>query len=157
MATIRKASCADLDMINRVIERAITTWNLPDRVKRLSLSSYLYRQSDLQTMEIIVAENNDYSIAGVAAWEQAEAKETPEGSTALLLHGIFVDPECQHQGIGKQLLRAAEHRALERGYTVLLVKAQASAAKFFIAHGMQPVKIMNEKRDYAHRYWKQLT
>ncbi len=38
---IRPANQADLETINGVIESAVMTWRLPDRVKRLSLPSYL--------------------------------------------------------------------------------------------------------------------
>ncbi len=38
---IRLAGHADLEAINRVIEVAVMTWDLPDRVKRLSLPAYL--------------------------------------------------------------------------------------------------------------------
>ncbi len=36
-----------LDAINHVIEAAVMIWDLPERVKRLSLSSYYYTEQDL--------------------------------------------------------------------------------------------------------------
>lgn len=152
--SLRQADTKDLAAINKIIDAAIMTWDLPERVKRLSLPSYHYKQHDLETLEIIVAEKGAQQIIGVAAWEPANTKDVPQGQRALFLHGIYVAPEQYRQGIGSQLLQAAELAALDRGYAGLLVKAQADAAGFFLAHGMQPLEIENEKRDYPHRYWK---
>ena len=151
---LRQADIKDLAAINKIIDSAIMTWDLPERVKRLSLPSYHYKQHDLETLEIIVAEKGEHGIVGVAAWESANTKDVPQGQRALLLHGIYVAPEQFHQGIGNQLLQAAELTALDRGFAGLLVKAQADAAGFFLAQGMQPLGIENEKRDHPHRYWK---
>ena len=65
-----------------------------------------------------------------------------------------MDPQQQHHGIGKRLLQAAEQTAVNKHYDGVLVKAQSSAAGFFLAQGMQPLEVENEKRDYTHRYWK---
>ena len=153
---IRKASTADLVDINPVIDAAIMTWDLPERVKRLSLPSYHYTEHDLQTIALMVAEANNKNIVGVAAWDRADSKDAPSGYNTLLLHGIYVEPAHHHQGIGQQLLQAAEQAAIEQGYNALLVKAQASAAGFFLAQGMRPLQVENASRDYAHRYWKPL-
>lgn len=152
--TIRKASTADLTAINKVVDAAVMSWNLPERVKRLSLPSYHYKEHDLQTIDLIVAEDNQHKAVGIAAWEQADPRDTPDDYHALLLHGIYVDPHYQNQSIGTQLLQAAEQAAISQNYDGLLVKAQPSAAGFFVAQGMLPLSIENEKRDYAHRYWK---
>jgi predicted N-acetyltransferase YhbS len=152
--TIRKACTDDLAAINKVINAAVMSWDLAERVKRLSLPSYNYREHDLLNIELIAAVDDKHEVIGVAAWEQADPRDTPDGYYALLLHGIYVDPQHQHQGIGTQLLQAAEQAADAQNYNGLLVKAQASAAGFFVAQGMRPLSIENEKRDYAHRYWK---
>lgn len=151
---IRKAKAADLTGINNVIDAAINTWNLSDRVKRLSLPSYHYSLQDLDAMELMVAENSQQQITGLAAWDRADPKDTPPGKNILLLHGIYVDPPHQREGIGSQLLAAAEQAAHAKGYDGLLVKAQTSAQGFFKAQGMEPLKVENEGRDYTHRYWK---
>lgn len=58
------------------------TWNLPQRVKRLSLPSYRYTPLDFDHLEIVVAEDDQHNIIGIAAWEQASAKDTPAEHTA---------------------------------------------------------------------------
>ena len=152
--TLRKATINDLPAINELIEAAILTWDLPERVKRLSLPSYHYQPHDLETLEIVVAENIEHQIIGIAAWEPANPKDSPQGQHALLLHGIYVNPQQYRKGIGRQLFNAAEQAALVKDFSGLLVKAQADAANFFLAQGMQSLEIENEKRDYAYRYWK---
>jgi len=152
--TLRKAIAGDLAAINNVIDAAIMTWNLPARVKRLSLSSYQYAEHDLDSLELMVTENSQQQITGVVAWEHADPKDVPVGKNALLLHGIYVDPQYQHQGIGSLLLATAEKDARDRNYDGILVKAQSSAVEFFLKQGMKPLPVKNEKRDYAHRYWK---
>lgn len=154
--TITPANQDDLDAINRVIEAAIMRWDLPERVKRLSIPSYFYNEQDLQHLEIVVA-NQDNSIIAVASWEPAENKDTPCNQTGLLLHGLYVHPDYQNIGIGKKLLNAAENATRNKGLNGLLVKAQADAVAYFIKQGMTEVEIENTSRDYAHRLWKAIS
>jgi GNAT superfamily N-acetyltransferase len=152
-ASLRTATREDLEDINAVIEAAVMNWNLPERIKRLALPTYRYSPIDYEHLEIIVAEIVGKGIVGVAACEIADADEVP-GQTALLLHGLYVRPEVQHQGIGSQLLRAIE--ALVPGHRCdgLLVKAQTDAVEFFEYHGMQRLESINPASNYAHRFWK---
>jgi len=151
---IRPAKHEDLDNINRVIEAAIMTWNLPERVKRLSLSSYLYTSIDFDHLDIVVVEDDSHGIVAIAAWEQADANDVPDGKTALLLHGIYVHPLHQRQEIGQQLLKRAEQAVLQHHFDALLVKAQTGAEGFFLKQGMSLLPVENTERHYASRYWK---
>ena len=103
MTTLRPATADDLAEINHVIDAAVMSWNLPERVKRLSLPSYHYSVTDLDHLAIRVAETGD-EIAGVSATEPAEAGVGPEDSRTMLLHGLYVFPACSRQGIGITLL-----------------------------------------------------
>lgn len=154
--TLRKATIADLAAINDIIDAAVMGWSLPERVKRLALPTYRYTPHDLETLELVIAENTERQVIGIAAWGPVGPVDAIEGYSALLLHGIYVKPDQQHQGIGTQLLDAAEQAAIEKECSGLMVKAQASAAGFFLSQGMQPLEVVNEKRDYAYRYWKLL-
>lgn len=150
---LRPANRDDLAAINTVIERAVQTWNLPERVKRLALPTYLYNEHDLQHLHIELAVNHERGVVGVAAWEAAAARDCPDGVRGLLLHGLYVDPEKQQRGTGGRLLQAAASAAREQGYDGLLVKAQADAEGFFKARGMQLLAVMDASRDYPNRYW----
>jgi predicted N-acetyltransferase YhbS len=151
--SLRSAREADLDAINRVIEAAVMIWKLPDRVKRLSLSSYRYTPLDFKHLEMRVAEDARQSVVGVAAWEQADAKDIPAGQTALLLQGLYVDPSHHHQGIGRQLFRTAKQAAQKHPYSGLLVKAQKDANGFFISQGMSRLQIEDPLRHYGNRFF----
>ena len=153
MFQLRNATESDLPTINLVIEAAVMTWNLPERVKRLSLPSYYYNKIDLQHFVIIVAEQDDHIVA-VAAWEQADSKNTPDQQSGLLLHGLYVHPNAQQQGIATQLLKAAENATRSQGLSGLLVKAQTDAVGYFIKRGMVAVEIQNHGRGFANRLWK---
>jgi len=151
---LRPAMPADLAAINAVIERAVMTWNLPERVKRLTLPSYRYQPHDLDHLKIVVAESREHGVLGVAAWEPAGARDLPAGKTGLLLHGLYVDPDRQRAGVGGRLLDAALSAAREQGFDGLLVKAQPAAKGFFLARGLERVPAVDLARDYPHRLWK---
>lgn len=153
--TIRTAGSNDLEQINRVVEAAFMTWDLPERVKRLSLPTYLYNDLDLQHLQLLVAEEGG-AMVGVAALEAAEAQDCPAGMTGLLLHGLYVDPPFQGKGIGGQLLAAAKAHGRSEGYDGLLVKAQTEAIGFYRTNGFASLPVENEARDFQKRFWKPL-
>jgi GNAT superfamily N-acetyltransferase len=148
------AGQADLQAINRVIEAAVMTWDLPERVKRLSLPSYRYDVVDLDHLEIVLAEDYKHNIIGVAAWEQADSRDIPAGHKALSLHGIYVEPAYHRQAIGSQLFLAAEKAVCKQGFDGLLVKAQQGSNGFFISQNMEPLQAADPTHHYANRFWK---
>ncbi len=152
--SIRPAHAADLEAINAVIESCVMGWNLPPRVKRLALGSYLYRTPDLEFMELLLAVSPGGEIAGIAALEPADAGALPEDRNGLLLHGLYVRPELQGQGIGTLLVAQALNKACIQGLRGLLVKAQNDATGFFDACGFQRLPISDTAADYANRWWK---
>lgn len=151
---IRPAGKADLEAINRVIEAAVKTWHLPDRVKRLSLPAYRYDGVDLDHLDVVLAEDGGRKIIGIAAWEQADTKELSAGKRALSLHGIYIDPSHHRQGIGSKLFRVVEEAVCKNGYDGLLVKAQQGSNGFFISRGMQRLRADDSLHQYANRFWK---
>lgn len=152
--SIRPAHAADLEAINAVIETCVMGWNLPPRVKRLALGSYLYSPSDLGFMELLLAVSPGDEIAGIAALEPADAGELPEGHNGLLLHGLYVSPELQGHGIGTLLVAQALDKVRIQGLGGLLVKAQNDATGFFDACGFQRLPVSDTAADYANRWWK---
>ena len=138
---LRPVTTADLDRANAVVEAAIWTWGLPDRVKRLSLPSYRYNADDLNHFTLIGAWDSAEAIVGIAAWESAIASETPNGARGLLMHGIYVVPDFHRKGVGTRLLNAAIDAVNLGEFDGLLVKANPNARAFFTSLGLQQLPI----------------
>ncbi len=149
---LRDAVSDDLAAINRVVEAAFMTWDLPERVKRLSLPSYRYDDMDLRHLQMKLA-GSAGEVVGMAAWEPAERKDCPGEGPALLLHGLYVHPDHMQRGIGRELLRAVREAARAGGFDGVLVKAQADAVGFFERAGLQSLPVQDEARHYARRFW----
>jgi N-acetylglutamate synthase-like GNAT family acetyltransferase len=152
---MRPANADDLDKINQVITRAVMTWNLPDRVKRLSLPSYHYDKLDLQHFRILLAFIDD-RLAGVIALDHEHSGEQL-AYKSILIHGLFVVPELQHKGIGTRLFQEAERVAHKQSTQHLIVKAHKDATGFFTAMGMTKLAVTDEVRNYADRYRKRIS
>lgn len=151
--SIREGRSEDLDQVNRVVELAVMSWQLPDRVKRLAIPSYRYHDYDMSSMTFYVAEDASHQVKGVAALEEVVASLASD-TRAMLLHGLYVVPECHGQGVGKQLLASSEVYALEQGVSGMLVKAQPEAASFFVQQGYEELEVEDARKDYQHRLWK---
>lgn len=154
--SIEPARVRDLDAVNRIVEAAIMTWKLPERVKRLSLPSYRYHADDLNHLDIRLALAASGDLLGIAAWESAEPRDAPDGHRALLLHGIYVDPAMHGSGIGSLLLEDGLDKARTESYRGILVKANRDARGFFTAKGLRPLAVDDPERDYPYRYWMEL-
>lgn len=150
---LRQAHADDLPAINGIVERAVAAWQLPERVKRLSLPSYRYQTHDLVHLHLMLAEDADQTPVGVAAWEPANPRDLPAGQRGLLLHGLYVDPARQRRGVGSQLLEATAAAARAQGFDGVLIKAQADANGFFEARGLQRLPVEDAARHYPHRFW----
>ena len=133
---------------------AVMTWQLPERVKRLALPSYRYTEQDLEHYDLVVAED-DGQIIGVAAWDR-EPHDGPDNKIGLLIHGIYVHPEYQRQGIGKGLMGSAEITARAMKMDGILVRSQTDAENFYQTQGLEKLVAQNSEREYASRYWKSL-
>ena len=151
---IRAATVTDLAAVNAIIEACVMAWDLPERVKRLSLDSYRYDEHDLAQFDIFVAIDDRGEVIGVAALGQADARDLPAEQTGLLLYGIYVMPTRQRGGVGMLLLRHALEQARNRGMDGLLVKAQVDANRYFAAKGFTSLPVADPVRDYPHRWWK---
>jgi len=155
--TLARLDVDDLARTNAIIEAAVMSWSLSDRVKRLSLPVYRYRAHDLEHLTLVGASDAAGRLLGVAAWEPPEPDDAPPGKSALLLHGIFVDPGFHRRGVGSRLLLSAVEAARARGVDGLLVKATREALGFFEARGLERLPVERPDRDYPFRYWLPLS
>ena len=158
--TLRRGTAADLPAVNQVIEAAIMSWRLPERVKRLSLPSYRYDAADLMHLTLwLVTDNEGESedkFVAVAGWEPADATDLPAEVKGLLLHSLYVLPELHGKGLGQRLLKLAEHHAATGSYDGVLVKAQVEAIGFFQRQGYQDLPVADDIRHYTYRMWKNI-
>jgi N-acetylglutamate synthase-like GNAT family acetyltransferase len=152
--TVKAADINDLKGINQIITACVYSWDLPDRVKRLTLQSYLYDETDFDHLDIFVATDSNNKILGLAALESAQTMDLPGNQTGLLLHGIYVDPHYQNQHIGEKLLSLSFQHVKDNHLKGLLVKAQASANSYFGHQGFEHLPVINPDKDYPHRWWK---
>jgi len=150
--TLRPATTTDLAGSNTLIGAAIMSWDLSERVIRLTLPSYQYNAHDLQHMQVMVADTGQW-IVGVAAWEMQQMEIDGHSQPVLSLHGVYVDPAQHRRGIGRQLFAAAVQAARATGQVGLLVKAQRGSEGFYLAMGMRPLAVADARRDFASRYF----
>ncbi|MEJ2214253.1 MAG: GNAT family N-acetyltransferase [Gammaproteobacteria bacterium] len=152
--SVRPASGEDLTTINQIITDCVYSWNLSDRVKRLTLQSYHYDILDLDHLDIFVAANKDDDILGIAALESANSSDLPANLTGLLLHGLYVAPDHQKKQVGKILIDHSMEHVKQQQMLGLLVKAQPDANSYFEKQGFERLPVDNISKDYPHRWWK---
>ena len=150
---LRPAVDTDLGDVNAIVEMAMDTWNLAERVKRLSLPMYQYSRVDLENFEIFVADIGGTKTVGVAALETSNLAG-PEGYRAAYLHSIFIDPGYNRRGIGRELVSRVEAVAQSHGFDCLLVKARPEAVRFFEALDFEFWPVEDPASDYPLRYLK---
>lgn len=127
----------DLAVVNEIVARALSSWQVADRVMRLAMPSLHYTAADLDHMSFVIARNTDYIPVAVAVWEVLSDSASRAPTTELLLHGLYVVPESQRCGFGACLLQHVEHVAAERGVRVITVHAWRDAESFFRARGFE--------------------
>ncbi len=152
--TVRPAGTPDMAQVNRIVSACVISWNLPARVKRLAIGSYLYQAHDLEFLEIYAAVDQQDRIVGVAALEQTDQPSSAATSTGLALHGLYVDPAQHKQGVGQKLLEFSMQRARQARVSGLLVKAQSDANSYFAQQGFMRLPALKPDRDYPNTWWK---
>lgn len=97
--------------------------------------------------ELVVARTEDGSIAGFVTFG-VESDGYREDVTRGVVENIFVVPDRRGEGIGSDLLAAAERRLAVAGADVLSLEAVAdneAALRFYRRHGYAPHRIELEK------------
>ena len=144
---LKTASPNDLENINAIVVAAIQTWQLVPRLARLVAVTHQYESSDFLTMNFYFLCLPDLTEVGIMALEPQ-----PDDHN-LLLHGLYILPDYQNQGLGRQALNLAKEHVVSGGFRGLLVKAHASARNFFAQQTLTLLPIKNPERDYPHRYF----
>lgn len=141
-------ACSDLDTINAIVTQAMLSWDLPARVHRLALPSLIYSALDREHMHVAIVDEIDGSGAGIAAWEEADQHDVPEGARAVLLHGLYVLPTRHRQGTGTSLLELVEDWAVRCDFNAIVLRAWRESELFFRARGFSSLN----KEMAAQRY-----
>ena len=88
------------------------------------------------------------------ALETANPSDLPEGKSGLLLHGLYVNPLFQKQGVGRTLIEFSMLQVTQNHCHGLLVKAQPDANRYFQMQGFENLPVTQPEKEYAHRWWK---
>lgn len=151
---IRPIQPDELACVNEIIESCVMRWNIPERVKRLSLGMYRYNAVDLEHFEIMVAVTLAGELSGVAALESQAPCTLPGGKRGLLLHGLYVATHYQNQLVGSRLVATSLEAARENALDGLLVKAHSGATGYFMSRGFIKLPDESSGRNYPHLWWK---
>ena len=154
---VRHAGLDDLSTVNAIVDGAIDTWQLPERVRRLSAPSLRYGRVDLSHMEILLAEDETGQAVGAAALEHADAVDTPEACSALLLHGLYVTPARQRRGVGASMVCHVMGIARARGVEGVSTRVWRESEAFFVALGFAAFGDAAKASRHPRRMWKPLS
>lgn len=143
---IKPARENDLQAINSVIAAAVMSWPLAERVKRLSVNVLTYDETDFSHYDMYIATKNN-GVVGVIAWDPNH----PDN----LLHGIYITPAEQQNGLGQQLLSHIFDLARGLGKESVIIKAERISCSYFEHLGLQ--KVTSERlNNYPYLYHKDL-
>ena len=94
-----------------------------------------------------VARDEDDGIVGFVMFD-VELGSLATVRTRGLVHNIYVDPDHRGEGIGSDLLAAAERELADRGVDTITLEVMAgneAARRFYRAHGYEPHRVALEK------------
>lgn len=145
---ITRADENNLAAINSVVRRAVMNWPMAPRMKRRAVTILQYDRIDMQNY-VYYRYSSGRTIMG------AIAIDFESGGSDALLHGIYVDPDAQNQGVGATLLRFAERQARCHDQKGMTLKAERVSCGFFERCGyVHQAPITPD--DYPYLYRKDL-
>jgi GNAT superfamily N-acetyltransferase len=130
LLTFVRAELADLAKVNALIAAAVGGWPTSARLSRLAAVSLSYGALDFEDFEMVLCYKAAAEI-GVAVWQPNALIRLHNGDRAAWLHGLYVAPSAQGQGIGRELLKEIARRASSRHRYTLYVRAERFAEGFF--------------------------
>ncbi|MEQ8484432.1 MAG: GNAT family N-acetyltransferase [Pseudomonadales bacterium] len=152
---VRAALPVELATVNDIVTAAVLAWPMAERLKRIALNVLTYDALDMREFEVLLAEDSG-APAAVAVWDPATAI-TGSGARGALLHGLYVRPQAQRQGLGALLQRQVAHRAATHGYHGLVVKAERVSVSYFEHCGYARLDQSNPFGiDYPYLFWHPL-
>lgn len=93
-------------------------------------------EEDIKSGSLYILEDKDncLGIISINEKQSPEYKELHwlvEGGKVLVIHRLAVNPECQKQGVGRQLMDFAEKYAAEKGYASIRLDAYSRNPRAF--------------------------
>ena len=148
---VRHACAVDLPALNVVIERAAMNWPLPARLRKRVIPVLRYDHVDLDCLEIFVYCFAERTV-GVLALDFDGARAQDQ-SQPVTLHGLFIDPGFQRQGLGRKLVAFAEQHARDRARDAISLRAERFSCAFFERCAYTHIPPKSED-DYPYVYCK---
>jgi len=124
------AQPGDLNTVNGLIVDAIGVWPISARLSRLVALPLSCDAVDFQDFEMVLCYKAAAEI-GVAVWQPDASIQGDDNNQAALLHGLYVAPGAQGQGIGRALVKEIAQRAKRCQRDTLYVRAERFAVEFF--------------------------
>ena len=154
--TLNISDADSLSAVNHVVEMAVGAWPQPERVRRLALPVHRYSDFDALEFEFLGFEAAG-ALVGMAAWETLVTRRGPRGEPGALLHGLYVRPEWQLQGVGQTLQREMASRAAAAGAHGILLRAERVSVSYFERCEFQRVTATPRgEAGYPYLFWKPL-
>lgn len=130
---IREAQSPEAEILSDLAFRSKAYWGYSTEFMALCRDELTYTAEQIQGDRFcffVAAREN--SILGFYAieWRSPDAAE---------LEGIFVEPWCIGQGVGRALIEHAKNKAREFGASTLLVQSDPNAEGFYLAAGGHPI------------------
>ena len=123
--TIRSAKAGEAEVLSALCTRSKAHWGYDAEFMRLSASSLTVKPELIASGRVLVAENDERRLLGVASVAPMEE----EGSFDL--ERLFVEPDALRRGVGQALFLAATMIARGEGAARLVILADPNAAAFY--------------------------
>ncbi|MBZ9599951.1 GNAT family N-acetyltransferase [Streptomyces yangpuensis] len=131
MVKVRAARAAEAEALTGLVMRSKAHWGYDAGFLAACAAELRIRPDEVTARRIVVAEDPQHGVLGVASLEGA----APLATLGLL----FVEPAAIGQGVGRLLYREVLRRAVEQGVRRLVIDADPHAAGFYRAMGAVPV------------------
>ena len=127
--SMRVAGDADVSAAMRLVRSCV------DGMRRAGIEQWddvypdeatLRRDARSQTMYVVEDASGIYGMFVLNEYQDPEYADVPWSISDVpiaVVHRLMVDPEHQHRGVARQLMRAAEARARELGYGAIRLDA----------------------------------
>ncbi len=143
-----------LDVVNDIVEEAVSSWGIADRVRRLILPSLLYNEVDLQHMRFLLLDDEGGKAVAVAIWEEIGGTDTSSRTRKVQLHGLYVRPRWQRQGLGAGILEFVGLWVGMHGLDGITVRPWRESEAFFRRHGFESASDRASPEDSSPGLWR---